>query len=212
MGTSLTIKVGRAMVLPALGAIALFLAACSSSGGSSSNTSPPSGGSSPSTALAFDKREVDLGSVEMGGQGVATFLAINYGALPVDVGPVVVRALEGEAKASSLQGGVPVNPMKVYPIPIRLGPHTTLGPHRLEAQVTSTDPSAPRTSLILKYNVIEGPPPAVAGPRLRLDKQLIDGGVIPYDWPLYEQFTLRNDGDAPLALAGRPVVRTELGC
>ena len=45
-----------------------------------------------------------------------------------------------------------------------------------------------------------------------MDKQTIDFGDIPYDWPLYERFTLRNDGDEPLVLEGTLEARVEEGC
>jgi len=52
----------------------------------------------------------------------------------------------------------------------------------------------------MQFDVEEETPPGTGGPRLRIDKEIIDSGAVPYDWPLYEQFTLRNTGDAPLIL------------
>lgn len=164
-------------------------------------------------SLVFDKTQVNLGSVEQDSRGVATFLASNYGGMPITVGPVEVETIQGESGGKSVQGSaVSVNPMKVYPVPVRIGPFSQLGPHRITAKVSSTDPMARASTLTVNLTVVEAPPPPSSGPRLRVDKQLIEGGTVPYNWPLYEQFTLRNDGDAPLVLGGMPKVRTELGC
>ena len=141
-----------------------------------------------------------------------TFLAINYGALPIKVGPVNIVALQGGDTGSSLQDTVSVSANGIYAIPIQVGPYKQLGPHTMQVTVTSNDPKAQTTTLTVDFTVVEGLARKAKGPRLRVDKQLIDIGNTPYDWPLYEQFTLRNDGDAPLVLAGTPTIRVELGC
>ena len=163
-------------------------------------------------SLAFDKTHVNLGNVEQDSKGTVTFLAINYGALPIKVGPVNIVALRGGDTGTSLKGTALISPNGVYAIPILVGPYKQLGPHTMQVTVTSNDPKAQTTTLTVDFTVVEGPARQVKGPRLRVDKQLIDIGNVPYDWPLYEQFTLRNDGDAPLVLAGTPTIRVELGC
>lgn len=162
--------------------------------------------------LAFDKIHVNLGNVEQDSKGTVTFLAINYGAHPIKVGPVNIVALRGGDTGKSLQDTVPVSPNGVYAIPIQVGPYKQLGHHTMQVTVTSNDAKAQTTNLTVDFTVVEGPVRQVKGPRLRIDKQLIDIGNVPYDWPLYEQFTLRNDGDAPLVLTGTPSIRVELGC
>ncbi|MBI4201664.1 MAG: hypothetical protein HY532_00930 [Chloroflexi bacterium] len=180
-------------------AAALVAVACSSGGGS-----PP--------ALVFDKTYVRLGYIERGSQATVTFLAINYGALPIDVGPVEVAAVQGEKAGQGLQKAVSLSAGSAFPVPVTIGPFSQLGPYKLNATVTSSDPKAPATELTMEFLVVEGLSQAATGPLLKVDKQLIDAGHVPYDRPLYEQFTLRNDGDAPLTLDGLPLVRTELGC
>jgi len=163
-------------------------------------------------SLAFDKTHVNLGNVEQDSKGTLTFLAINYGMLPINVGPVDIVALQGGDTGSSLQGTALVSPNGVYAIPILVGPYKQLGPHTMQVKVTSSDPKAQTTTLTVDFTVVKGPARQAKGPRLRVDKQFIDIGNVPYDWPLYEQFTLRNDGEAPLVLAGTPTIREELGC
>ena len=151
--------------------------------------------------------------MEQDSKGTVTFLAINWGALPISVGPVNIVALQGGDTGSSLRNAVPVSPKGVYAIPIAVGPYKQRGPHTMQLKVASSDPGAQTSTLTVDFTVVEGQgPPAKSGPRLRVDKQLIDIGDVPYDWPLYEEFTLRNDGDAPLVLTGTPTIRVELGC
>ena len=187
-------------------ALALVLLAVGTACGSDKSTSQSK------ASLVFDKTHVNLGNVEQDSKGTVTFLAINYGALPIKVGPVNIVALRGGDTGSSLQGTALISPNGVYAIPILVGPYKQLGPHTMQAKVTSSDPKAQTTTLIVDFTVVKGPARQAKGPRLRVDKQLIDIGNVPYDWPLYEQFTLRNDGDAPLVLAGTPTIRVELGC
>ncbi|GEM_PF-1551048 len=195
-------------LLAALAFAALALGTACSFGESPGNSS----GDQPD-GLAFDKTQVNLGSMDLDSRGFITFLAINYGGLPVTVGPVEVETVQGESAGKSVQGGTErVNPMDAYPVRIAVGPFNKLGPHRIRASIASSDPTAKATVVTANFTVVEGPGPQVKGPRLRVDKQSIDIGTVPYNWPLYEQFTLRNDGDAPLVLAATPTVRIELGC
>ncbi|MBI4310570.1 MAG: hypothetical protein HY681_02220 [Chloroflexi bacterium] len=204
-GARLGLKLGLPVITVAL------LAACGSGGGGSATPQTPKAGGGSDASLVFDKRTVHLGNIEQDAQGVATFMALNYGAMPVDVGPSNVKVLQGADGASALQGSLSVLPQEASLVPVNIGPFSRLGPHRFQLDVASSDPGAKNTTLYVDFNVVEGLEPASGGPRLRIDKQSIDGGNVPYDWPLYEQFTLRNDGDAPLALGGA-AVRVEAGC
>jgi len=186
--------------------LALAFLAVGTASGSDKSTSQSKAG------LAFDTTHVNLGNVEQDSKGTVTFLAINYGTLPINVGPVNIVALQGGDTGNSLQDAVPVSPNGVYAIPIIVGPYKQLGPHTMQVKVTSSDPRAQTSILTVDFTVVEGEAQEAKGPRLRVDKQFIDIGNVPYDWPLYEQFTLRNDGDAPLVLAGTPTIRVELGC
>jgi hypothetical protein len=66
--------------------------------------------------LAFDKTHVNLGNVEQDSKGTVTFLAINYGALPIKVGPVNIVVLQGGDTWSSLQDTAPVSLMACNPL------------------------------------------------------------------------------------------------
>ena len=93
-----------------------------------------------------------------------------------------------------------------------MGPHRDLGPHRYSLTLESNDPARARKTLSVRFSVTEPSASRMAGPDLVVDKSIIDIGDVPYDWPMYEQFTLRNAGDQPLVLEGAPVVRVEQGC
>ncbi|MDP2952337.1 MAG: hypothetical protein Q8O76_03360 [Chloroflexota bacterium] len=203
------------VVLPLLG---LLLSACALVAGPSPTPTPPLANPTPSSAarlppaLAVDKLGVELGSVARDQQGIQTFLVTNTGGRPLRAGPVSIRVEQGCPAAESAPGSPEVRPGEVAVLPIKLGPHRQLGPHRLTVDIPSNDPVRPRTTLSLRFDVKEGPPPSGPGPRLRVDKEMIDIGTVPWDWPLYEQFTMGNDGDAPLVLEGVPEVRVEEGC
>ena len=206
-GQRLRTTAGRFLLFALAFAALAFAVACSS------GENPVANSGSPPDGLAFDKTQVNLGSMELDSRGFITFLAINYGGMPVTVGPVEVETVQGENGGKSVQEGTErVNPMEAYPVRIAVGPFNKLGPHRIRASIASSDPTAKATVVTANFTVVEGPGPQVKGPRLRVDKQSIDIGTVPYNWPLYEQFTLRNDGDAPLVLAATPTVRIELGC
>lgn len=194
----------------ALVVLAALSAGCAS--GARPTPTPTPRVSSGVPVLAFDKRQVDLGTVTRDQQGAATFLVMNRGDRPLQVGPVTVQVEQGGEIAESVKENVHVGPGEVFLLPIKLGDHPQLGPYHLLVNVASNDPATPTATLSVDFNVVEAPPPPGTGPRLRVDKEMIDIGPVPYDWPLYEVFTLRNDGDAPLVLQGKPVVRVEEGC
>ncbi len=162
--------------------------------------------------IAFDKLGVDLGTLAQDSETVQTFLVLNKGDSLLQVGPIKIEALQGGDAAKTVTGNAGVKPGDIVGLPITIGPHQDLGTHRLLVSVESNDPDSPVATVSLRFTVVEQPPAPGPGPRLRVDKEMIDIGVVPYDWPLYERFTLRNDGDAPLVLEGEPVVRIEAGC
>jgi len=157
---------------------------------------------------------VNLGTVYRNQEGVQTFLVMNWSANPLQVGPASVQVEQGCSEAvEMLEPGVStVPPRKAAILPVKLGQHRQLGPHRVVLTIPSTDPSRPSAALRLSFNVVEEPALEGTGPRLRVDKEVIDIGRVPFDWPLYEQFTLRNDGDALLILEIPPSPRVEQGC
>jgi hypothetical protein len=163
-------------------------------------------------ALAFDKLQVDLGTVTRDQEGVQTFLIMNRGDGPLEVGPVDLVVEQGCDQAETVQDSLEVRSGEQVLLPVHLGPHRKLGPHRITVNVASNDPSRPSSTLSLRFDVTEEQQGSESGPRLNVDKKTIHIGDVPYDWPLYELFTLRNDGDAPLVLRGVPVVRVEEGC
>ncbi|MBI2165661.1 MAG: hypothetical protein HYU29_04590 [Chloroflexi bacterium] len=209
-----SVRGARKMLLViALGALALA-AACSPSGpngpGQSSSTLIDAAERAP--ALAFDKLEADLGVVPASQRGIYTFMVINKGQQVLQVGPVRLRVEQGCDAAETVTGKDTVKPGETVLLPIRLGPHRELGPHLLWIDVSSNDPARPVSGVALRFQVAEDGAASATGPRLRVDKEVIDIGIVPFDWPLYEQFTLRNEGDAPLVIQGTPELRVEGGC
>ncbi len=197
--------------LAAVGLLALAVACGKSSGGGDvpSGSAPSADYSGP--ALALDKLSVDLGEVSQRQEGFQGFLVINKGDSPLKVGPVTIQVELGCDEAETVKGDTEVQTGEMILLPVKFGPHHEVGPHRILVQLSSNDPVRPLVAVPVSFTVVEAQQPA-GGPRLSVDKESIDIGTVPFDWPLYEQFTLRNVGDAPLVLEGTPVVRVEEGC
>ena len=168
----------------------------------------------PPPKLSFDKEQVSLGTVPRDHWGMVTFLAVNKGEGLLNVGPFVISAQEGTALATVPQGTLSVKPGDSGVIRIEFTGHQATGPHRLSVRVPSNDPLRLLSTLTIQFTVSDQPTPAPErpGPRLRVDKELVDGGSVVSDHPLYERFLLRNDGDAPLVLQGVPLVKVLDGC
>lgn len=162
--------------------------------------------------LAFDKTKVDLGEVRRTQEGTQTYLVSNRGAGSLRIGPASLRIQEGCDQVSLASDSFNVPAGKTERLTINLGRHRQLGHHRVLIDVPSNDPNRPTTTLSMDFVVVEDPVYSGTGPRLRVDKDRINIGKVPYDWPLYEQFTLHNDGDAPLLLRDVPSIRVEEGC
>jgi hypothetical protein len=195
----------RLLLAIVLAGLTVLAAACSSS------ESPPSGTRDKPT-LIFDKLRADLGDVPRTQQGAQTFLAVNFSDRPISVGPLQVQVEQGCDQVTATDEVYEVLPQDAAILPIKLGTHKVLGPHKVVVKVPSSDPSNPLTTLSFDFVVVEDPSVRGQGPQFGVDKETIDIGDIPYDWPLYEQFTLRNDGDAPLVFEALSEVRTEEGC
>ncbi len=164
-------------------------------------------------ALAFDTLAVDMGMVPQDQMGVQTFVVMNRGDKSLRVGPVTIDVEQGCPTARTVEQATDVQPGELVLLPIMFSRHTETGPHRLQVKVPSNDPLKPMTALSLRFTVSGDAPPPAAGPRLQVDKDMVDIGTVPSDWPMYEQFTLRNVGTAPLVLDKTPpVVRVEQGC
>jgi len=168
----------------------------------------------PLPRLSFDKEQAYLGTVPRDQWGVLTFLALNRGDAPLKLGPVEITAQQGCPAATTVEGAIEVAPGDMVLLPVRFNQHQVVGPHRLALRVPSNDPLRRVTTLTIRFTVAgdSSSPPEAAGPRLQVDKELVDGGQVPYDHPLYESFLLRNNGDAPLVLQGRPTLRVLEGC
>jgi len=180
---------------------ALSLAACSKK-------------AEPPPQLSFDKEQASLGTVPLDHWGSVTFLAANKGEGMLRLGPFVIEAQQGDATAKPPQGTIEVKPGESAVLPVEFQGHSAPGLHRLSLRVSSNDPLKPTATLTMVFTVAEQPTPRPErpGPRLRVDKELVDAGRVPSDHPLYERFLLRNDGDAPLVLKGVPVVKVLDGC
>ena len=162
--------------------------------------------------LAFDKMHVNLGTVQRTQEGTQTFLVMNRGSELLNVGPVEIEVEEGCDQIGIDTGNVSVRPDEVDRLVLTFGKHTELGPHKVYVHVPSNDPDTPSSKLSMSFVVEEDSESVPEGPRLHVDKEFIHAGSVPYDWPLYEEFTLRNVGDAPLVLGGYPKLRVEEGC
>ncbi len=173
---------------------------------------PTVAGNQAGPVIAFDKLGVDLGTLAQDSEAVQTFLVLNKGDSLLQVEPIKIEALQGGDPFKTVTGSTSVKPGNIVGLPVTIGPHQDLGPHRLLVSVESNDRDRPVATVSKQFTVMGQPPAPGPGPRLRVDKETIDIGVVPYDWPLYERFTLRNDGDAPLVLEGEPMVRVEAGC
>lgn len=164
-------------------------------------------------ALAFDKRQVDLGTVTQDQQTTQSFLAINFGKNPLKIGPVSVQVEQGCDVAEAFTKGTDeLKGEEAGLVFVKVGPHRKLGDHRLVVNVSSNDATTPVTKLSMGFTVTESAARSQTGPRLRVDKDVIDIGTVPNDWPLYEEYTLRNEGDAPLVLRNKLEARVEEGC
>jgi hypothetical protein len=196
----------RTMALAA--SLVALTIACAPAGRNASPTPTPA----PWGVAGFDTREVNLGTAPRDQDGVQTFLVFNRGRGPLRVGPATVRVEEGCDAASVPAVDVTVDPMEVVFLPVELGAHRRAGPHVIRVDVPTSDPAAPLTTLTVRFVVDEQTPAPGSGPRLQVEKRSVDTGVIPYDWPGYQQFTLRNAGDADLILEGKPALRVLQGC
>ena len=196
------------------GVVAVLFAAVGCT--SQAPTKPP--GVTPTTSLGpvlvVDKVRVDLGTVYQDMQGVQTFLVGNMGGQPLRVDAVSIRVEEGCDVVEVGSKELLVQPGKIALLPVRYGKHQKTGPHRWVVSLSSNDLARPVATVGLSFQVAEAREGAQAtsGPRLRVDKDIIDTGTVPNDWPMYERFTLYNEGDAPLLLKETPLVRVEEGC
>ena len=179
-----------------------------------STTSPSAGILKGPHSLAFDKVQVDLATLEQDQQTTQSFLVMNFGNNPLRIGQVSVQAEQGcDVTEAFVADTEPLKPGEAGLVFVKTGPHKKLGPHRLTLNVSSNDVTMPIARLSVSFTVSESAATAsVGGPRLRVDKEMIDIGTVPNDWPLYEEYTLRNDGDSPLVLAKKPEARVEEGC
>jgi hypothetical protein len=162
--------------------------------------------------LAFDKTHVNLGTVQRTQEGTQTFLVMNQGSELLNVGPAEIEVEEGCDQIGIATGSVSVGPDEMDRLVLTFGKHTELGPHKVYVHVPSNDPDAPSSKLSMSFVVEEDLESRPKGPRLHVDKEFIHAGSVPYDWPLYEEFTLRNVGDSLLILNGYPKLRVEEGC
>jgi hypothetical protein len=162
--------------------------------------------------MALDKLDVDVGSLAANDQAVETFLVGNAGRQELRVRVADLRVLEGCDAVEAATEAAAVAAGQLVVLPIVFGPHRDVGPHRYSMTLESNDPARARQTLSVRFTVVDRSPGQVAGPNLLVDKSLVNTGDVPYDWPMYERFTLRNTGDKPLVLEARPTVRVETGC
>lgn len=163
-------------------------------------------------ALTVDKLRVDLGTLTRNQEATQTFIVMNKGSGPLQLESVTIQDEEGRDEAETVQRGSEVLPGEAAILPVKIGPHSEVGPRNLLITLSSNDPVRPVFTIPVTFTVTESESPPGTGPRLIVDKEIIDNRTVPFDWPLFEQFTLYNAGDEPLVLDGMPIVRVEEGC
>ncbi len=162
--------------------------------------------------VAFDKESVELRSVPLDMDALATFLVINRGDAPLRLGkPQVDTGTGGQARVGP-EATLEVAPGRAELLTVNVGRQGEEGLHTFTVTVPTNDPGRPVARLSVNAHVTKAPADAGPGPRLRVDKEMIFIGTVPYDWPLYEQFVLYNDGDELLVIEPKPQIRTEEGC
>lgn len=172
----------------------------------------PTQAAAATPVLVLDKLDVDIGTLAADLQTTETFLIGNLGGQDLHFRVVDLQVVEGCDAVRVDTATTTVPSQQVVQLPVVTGPHRDLGAHRYNLTLESNDPTRARRTLSVRFSVAERPVSKVAGPDLVVDKSVINTGEVPYDWPMYERFTLRNAGDRPLVLAGTPVLRVEEGC
>ena len=162
--------------------------------------------------VAFDKESVELRSVPLGVDAMATFLVINRGDAPLRLGKAQVGGDVGGQARPGLEFVTEVPPGRSELLTVHMGGRSEEGLHTVPVTVPTNDPRRPAARLAVNLRVGSGGAGPGPGPRLRIDKEIVFTGTVPYDWPLYEQFVLYNEGDEPLVIQHEPQVRTEQGC
>ncbi|MBI4304954.1 MAG: hypothetical protein HY678_01415 [Chloroflexi bacterium] len=162
--------------------------------------------------MALDKVEADLGNIAADSQAFESMVVANFGTSLLSVAVTSTEVVDGCGTVSLPSTSAQVPAQKVAELPVVFGPHTESGPHAYRIQLASDDPERPLTTVNVRFNVVEPPATRSGGPWLRVDKEAVNIGPVPYDSPLYEHFTLWNAGDQPLVLAGTPQLRVEDGC
>lgn len=194
-------------LLAVLAGAALLMAACASNDSAGVDLQAPD-----EPSLKFDKRQVELAGLTKDQRAVQTFLVFNLGQDVLTIDQPAITTVRGCDTAGTVWTGVDLLPGEVSALPVYLGPHVDTGPHVVGVEVRSNDPDQPFARFEIRFDVDEAPPKISSGPRLRVDKVAIDTGPVPYDWPMYEQFTVTNDGDRTLHLSDPTPVRVVEGC
>lgn len=198
----------RVTVIPVIVATLLLSVIAACGGTMSDSTSPEPG-------IVFDKESANLrgaGGLD-GNQAVEeTFLIVNQGDSVFQVGPPSITRITGCDSAVTVETGISLPPGEMGRLAVQVVGHDHEGPHGVELSVPSDDPQKPLTTLKVNFKVNAVKANVPRGPRLSVDKEMVDIGVVPYDRPLYERFSLHNSGDAPLTIDSLPEVRTEDGC
>ncbi|MBI2935609.1 MAG: DUF1573 domain-containing protein [Chloroflexi bacterium] len=198
-------------LVPVLAAI-VFALACSSSATATPAPSSNQSAIKGAPALALGSLKASLGTVAQDQRQLATFLLINNGSEILKIDQVAIEVAQGADEPSTFNESDEIKPGEAAILPITLGPHKATGPHKLLVKIKSNDPERPVVTASIDFQVASAEAVTGAGPRLAVDKDVIDVGLVPYDWPLYAHFVLSNTGDAPLVLEGDMPVRVEEGC
>lgn len=162
--------------------------------------------------LAMDKEAVDIWGVRKDEKTFQTFLIMNRGDQPLEIGVPRIRAIQGCDVVTTAQQGTTIPPGEVNLLSVLLGRHLESGPHEIAVDIPSNDPNRPITTVVLRFDVSDEAVEPASGPRLLIDKSGINIGVVPLDWPMFERFGLRNIGDETIVLDGIPKIKVLEGC
>lgn len=163
--------------------------------------------------IEFDKQAVTIEGVTEGRDVTQTFLLVNRGEQAS-----IVRAVKVLDSSECDEVKVPESSFFIAPgdsvvISVLMKGHkATELPHTVKLGVQTRSGGVAQTNLDITFQGITDAPTAHSGPRLGIDHESVDIGIIPYDWPMHERFVLVNYGDQPLRFNGTPLIRVLEGC
>lgn len=165
------------------------------------------------TGIVFDKQSVTIDGVMEGQEVTQTFLVMNRTLRPVIVKSVEVLDASECDEVLVPQSTFVVPPEGISVLSVRMRGHeASASPHTVSLALKTMDGGDTEDRLAITFRQVTAALEVQSGPRLGVDRNTVDIGDIPYDWPMHEKFVLFNYGDQPLQLDGVPLVRVLEGC